>query len=284
VNGNTAPRAVDPIVAAPALVLGSVAKEYATRDGAVLPVLSAIDLSVARGEIVVILGASGCGKSTLLRIVAGLDRDYRGSVRVAGAEVRGPSADRGVVFQEHRLLPWLTVYENVAFAVRELPEAERKATVDAHLAMVGLGSFAGAYPHQLSGGMAQRVSIARALAARPQLLLLDEPFGALDALTKASMQEELLRIWQAERATLLLVTHDIEEAVFLADRVVLMSERPGSVRDIVAVDLPRPRDRTSIAFTETRKRISQRFLEERQRTAAPAPAHSQESIHAFAHT
>jgi len=258
--GSTAPRALEPLAPSPALVLSGVGKSFVARDGTVLPVLSAIELELDRGEIVVILGASGCGKSTLLRIVAGLDADYQGTVSVGGVAVRAPSTDRGLVFQEHRLLPWLTVRENVAFAVRELPEAERARTVDEHIATVGLSGFAQAYPYQLSGGMAQRVAIARALAARPQLLLLDEPFGALDALTKAAMQEELLRIWAAESTTLLLVTHDIEEAVFLADRVVLLSERPGTVRDVIPINLARPRDRTSDAFTRARRAVTQRFF------------------------
>ena len=250
---------------APALVLSAVGKRYASRGSEPARVLAAVDLVVASGEIVVILGASGCGKSTLLRIVAGLEPDYEGSVSVDGARVREPSSARGLVFQEHRLLPWLTVEQNVAFGVRELTRDERARTVDVHLALVGLSRFARAYPHQLSGGMAQRVALARALAPRPRLLLLDEPFAALDAITKASMQEELLRISALGRTSLLLVTHDIEEAVFLADRIALMSREPGTIREVIAIDLPRPRDRTSDAFTQARRRVAGRFA----RGAAP---------------
>lgn len=219
-----------------------------------------VTLDVASGEVVAIVGASGCGKSTLLRVIAGLEREHEGRVEVGGEPVRGPGLDRGFVFQEHRLLPWLTVERNVAFGVSSLPEGERRRTVEEHLALVGLAAFARAYPHQLSGGMAQRVAIARALAPRPRVLLLDEPFGALDAFTKIQLQEETRRIWEAERTTLLLVTHDIDEAVFLADRVVVLGSRPGTLRRIVPVDLPRPRDRTSFEFAELRRRIFREFF------------------------
>jgi sulfonate transport system ATP-binding protein len=242
-----------------ALVLQGVGKEYVQR-GRRVKALADVDLTVAPGEIVALVGASGCGKSTLLRIIAGLERDHEGRVSLAGEPITGPGLDRGVVFQEHRLLPWLDVEENVAFGVSSLPIEDRRRTVAEHIALVGLTGFERAYPHQLSGGMAQRVAIARALATRPRVLLLDEPFGALDAFTRIQMQQEVLRIWQAERTTLVLVTHDIDEAVFLGDRVIVMGQRPGSIRSRFDVDLPRPRDRTSWDFASVRKAIYGEFF------------------------
>ncbi|HET7753438.1 MAG TPA: ABC transporter ATP-binding protein [Anaeromyxobacteraceae bacterium] len=242
-----------------ALVLRGVGKTYRQR-GQQVSALEGVDLTVGAGEIVALVGASGCGKSTLLRIVAGLERDHDGSVTLAGDPITGPGLDRGVVFQEHRLLPWLDVEENVAFGVSSLEAGERRRTVAEHIALVGLTGFEGAYPHQLSGGMAQRVAIARALAARPRVLLLDEPFGALDAFTRIQMQQEVLRIWEAERTTLVLVTHDVDEAVFLGDRVIVMGQRPGSIRSTFDVDLPRPRDRTSWEFARLRKAIYREFF------------------------
>jgi ABC-type nitrate/sulfonate/bicarbonate transport system ATPase subunit len=228
-----------------------------------LLVLRNLNLTIHPGEFVCIVGGSGCGKTTLLRIVAGLETDFEGSVSLDGRRISGPSLERGVVFQEHRLLPWLTVRDNVAFGKTgkqktgknktDSPEAPHE--VSHYLQLVGLSDFANAYPYQLSGGMSQRVAIARALAGRPEVLLLDEPFAALDALTRTRMQEELLRIWQAERTTVLLVTHDIEEAVFLADRIIVMSSQPGTVRRIVNVKLTRPHDRTAYDFAQVRKGV-----------------------------
>ncbi len=230
-----------------------------------LVALQDVDLEVAPGEVLAVVGASGCGKSTLLRIVAGLEQRHGGTVEVAGRPVTGPGTDRGVVFQEHRLLPWLTVEQNIAFAVPHLDPESRLRTVAEHVALVGLQGFERCYPSQLSGGMAQRVAIARALAPRPAVLLLDEPFGALDAFTRMQMQDEVLRIWEAERTTLVLVTHDIDEAVFLGDRVVVMSSRPGRVRRVIPVELPRPRDRTSWEFASLRKAVHQEFFQSRGR-------------------
>jgi len=170
-----------------------------------------------------------------------------------------------VVFQEHRLFPWLTVHDNIAFGLDSMPPDERSSTVNEHISLVGLTGFEDAYPHQLSGGMAQRVAISRALASRPQMLLLDEPFGALDALTKIQLQQELLRIWEVERATMVLVTHDIDEAIFLGDRVVIMSSRPGTIRRIVPVELPRPRDRASYEFTRLKGEIYKEFFQSDKR-------------------
>ena len=174
--------------------------------------------------------------------------------------VVGPGLDRGLVFQEHRLLPWLTVHENVGFGITALPADERIARIRQYIELVGLRGFEQSYPHQLSGGMAQRVAIARALVSHPQLLLLDEPFGALDALTRIRMQQELLRIWETQRMTMVLVTHDIDEAIYLADRIVIMSPRPGTIKRVVRVDLPRPRDRTGYLATELRKSIYREFF------------------------
>jgi sulfonate transport system ATP-binding protein len=252
--------------AAPAIRLRRLSKTFpGTPAAAPLPVLREVDLDVAPGEVLAVVGGSGCGKSTLLRLIAGLDREHEGTVEVAGRPVAGPGPDRGVVFQEHRLLPWLTVEENVAFAVPHLDPAARARTVAEHVALVGLSGFERSYPAQLSGGMAQRVAIARALAPRPGVLLLDEPFGALDAFTRIQMQEELLRIWEAERTTLVLVTHDIDEAVFLGDRVVVMGTRPGTVRRVFPVPLSRPRDRTGGEFAELRKAVHHEFFRSRDR-------------------
>jgi sulfonate transport system ATP-binding protein len=218
-----------------------------------------VDLTIHPGEFICIVGGSGCGKTTLLRIVAGLETDFEGVVSLDACRITGPSLERGVVFQEHRLLPWLTVRDNVAFG--KIGKQKALSTEISHyLDLVGLSDFAEAYPHQLSGGMSQRVAIARALAGRPEVLLLDEPFASLDALTRTRMQEELLRIWESERTTVLLVTHDIEEAVFLADRVIIMSALPGTVRTVVRVNLPRPRERTGRAFSELRKTVWEEFF------------------------
>jgi sulfonate transport system ATP-binding protein len=254
------------MTATAAISLRRLSKTYpATDRSQALTALRDVDLEIAPGEVLAVVGGSGCGKSTLLKIIAGLDRQHEGTVEVAGVPVTGPGPDRGVVFQEHRLLPWLTVEENVAFAVRHLDPEARRRTVAEHVALVGLAGFERCYPAQLSGGMAQRVAIARALAPRPGVLLLDEPFGALDAFTRMQMQEEVLRIWQAERTTLVLVTHDIDEAVFLGDRVVVMGTRPGTVRRVFPVELARPRDRTGWEFAELRKAIHQEFFHTRAR-------------------
>jgi sulfonate transport system ATP-binding protein len=224
----------------------NVSKRYTVK-GSVLPVLERISLTVRAGEFLCVVGASGCGKSTLLRLIVGLDPAYEGEVRVDGDKVVGTSLDRGIVFQDHRLFPWLTVQQNIALGLESrtvVPGlAERNDIVAAHIELVGLQGFEKAYPHQLSGGMAQRAAIARALVNRPRILLLDEPFGALDSLTRGRLQLELQRIWQQERITSILVTHDIEEAVFLGDRIVVMEPRPGRIRSIIEVPRPRPRDR-----------------------------------------
>ncbi|MEN2979333.1 ABC transporter ATP-binding protein [Tistrella bauzanensis] len=235
--------------------------DFKTRDG-VRPVLRGIDLKVARGEFVAVIGHSGCGKSTLLNIVAGLITPDRGAILVDGKLVDEPGPDRAMVFQSHALLPWLTVHENVALAVdqvhrKAMDQAARTRLVDDHLALVRMDHAARRFPHELSGGMRQRVGIARALAMRPAVLLMDEPFGALDALTRARLQDELMAIQADLKMTVMMVTHDVDEAALLADRVVMMSEGPGArIGRIVDIPLSRPRKRARVlrdpAFIEAR--------------------------------
>jgi sulfonate transport system ATP-binding protein len=251
------------------LVIDELNKTYRVATGDV-PALRDINLAISDGEFVSIVGSSGCGKSTLLRIIAGLENGYAGTVSLGARRISGPGLDRGMVFQEHRLIPWLTVEQNVAFGLSSLHNGKRDAIVSAHLELVGLTSFAKSLPHQLSGGMAQRVAIARALVNQPKLLLLDEPFGSLDAFTKIQMQQEILRIWEVERTTMVLVTHDIDEAIYLGDRVVVMSSRPGTLKRIVPVQLPRPRDRSSYEFVQIRKEIYDEFFAEAERPFAYA--------------
>jgi len=245
-------------VAAGSLEMRSVTKRYRV-DGKPLIALDDVSLAVAPGEFVVIVGASGCGKSTLLRLFAGLDADHDGIILHDGAAVAGPSLQRGLVFQEPRLFPWLSVERNVLAALRNsgLDKVARHEAVASHIALVGLQGFERAYPHQLSGGMAQRAAIARGLVNRPDVLLLDEPLGALDALTRAHLQDELQRIWARERTTMVLVTHDVDEAVYLGDRVVVMSPQPGRIREIFPVTLPRPRDRADEALLRLRAHVLQ---------------------------
>jgi sulfonate transport system ATP-binding protein len=217
--------------------------------------LGEIDLAVDRGEITGIVGTSGCGKSTLLRIVGGLEAPSSGSVMLDGVAVAGPRPEVGLVFQEPRLMPWLSVRENVEFALARHPRAQRRPLAGAALARVGLTAFADVLPQALSGGMAQRAAIARALVARPQVLLLDEPFSALDAFTRFGLQDHLLEIWRAERPTMLFVTHDIEEALVLSDRIVVMRARPGRIHAQYLIDLPRPRRRTEARLQAWKERI-----------------------------
>lgn len=249
------------------IIVKNVGKKFKTKNKEV-NALQDVNLQIPKGEIISIIGSSGCGKSTLLRIIAGLDIEYDGEVQLEGQLIVGPGIDRGIVFQEHRLFPWLTVEENVAFGLQGMSKAEVKSVVQDHIELVGLQGFEKSYPHQLSGGMAQRASIARALVNRPQVLLLDEPFGALDALTKMQMQQEVLRIWAMEKMTMVLVTHDIDEAVFLGDRVVVMTGGPGRIKKIIPVELPRPRDRNSQEFGQIRKIVYQEFFAEQEQTFA----------------
>jgi NitT/TauT family transport system ATP-binding protein len=219
--------------------------------------LRGASLTIARGEFVCLLGASGCGKSTLLRIAAGFEAATSGTVVVGNREVTGPGPDRGMVFQDYGLFPWMTVRRNIAFgpSVRGLPKAEVARIADRFVAMVGLDRFANSYPHQLSGGMKQRVAIARVLANDAKLVLMDEPFGALDAMTRERLQEELLDIWRSTGLTVIFVTHSIEEAILLADRVVVMSPGPGRITEDRRIALPRPRDVSSPEFNDIRREL-----------------------------
>jgi len=229
-------------------------------EGRTLPVLQDINLSIQPGEFLALVGSSGCGKTTLLRILLGLEKGYHGSVFLDGVPIVGPSSERGIVFQEHRLLPWLTVAQNVGFGLRELKDAqEKRRRVGEALQLVGLEAFENAYPGQLSGGMAQRAAIARALVNKPKILLLDEPLGALDAMTRMYMQNELEKIWLAEKITMVMVTHDVEEAIYLSDVVVLMSCRPGRVKKVIPIPLARPRHRDNPEFVSIKRELLEDF-------------------------
>jgi NitT/TauT family transport system ATP-binding protein len=256
------------------LVIDNVSRTFpGVRGGAPVMALTPTNLTVAANDFITILGPSGCGKSTLLRIVAGLDRPSTGEVRLDGRRITGPGADRGMVFQSYTLFPWLTVAQNIAFGLREQgrPEAEIREIVASYIEKVGLRGFENHWPKQLSGGMQQRTAIARALANDPEILLLDEPFGALDNQTRSLMQELLLGIWERERKTVLFVTHDIEEAIFLASRVIVMSARPGRIKADLAVDLPHPRDykmKTSPEFSALKARLTEEIRVEAVLAAA----------------
>jgi len=243
------------------LVIQNLYKTFLVEDRS-LPVLEDINLAISDGEFVVIVGHSGCGKSTLLKIIAGLEtQDQGGIVTYNGQPVTDPGPERGMIFQEHRLMPWLTLEKNVTLGLEGKAKSEKKKLADEYLKMVKLEDFKKAYPAQLSGGMSQRAAIARALVTGPQMLLLDEPFGALDALTKIEMQKEILKLRDEKKNTMIMVTHDIEEAVYFADRIVVMSDRPGRIRDIVKINLPRHRDRTGPDFAQYKKKVYDYFFE-----------------------
>lgn len=233
------------------LVLDRVGKTYPNGVRA----LDGVSLKVAPGEILVVIGGSGCGKSTMLRAICGLDTPSQGTVVLDGATVTAPREEIGIIFQEPRLLPWLMVADNVGFGLDRRPREERRERVARALARVGLADKATVWPRELSGGQAQRVAIARALVPRPQVLLLDEPFSALDAFTRADLQVHLLDLWADLKPILIVVTHDVEEAVVLADRIMVMRPRPGRVYEEIGCDLPRPRDRQSAAFDFVKRRV-----------------------------
>lgn len=233
--------------------------------------LEGVSFAVEPGEIVAIVGGSGCGKSTMLRAIAGLDTPSRGRVVLDGATVTAPHEKIGIVFQEPRLLPWLSVADNIGFGLEHLPKAERVARIGEALRRVGLAEKARAWPRELSGGQAQRVAIARALVPRPEVLLLDEPFSALDAFTRADLQEHLLDLWADLRPTLILVTHDVEEAVVLADRIYVMKPRPGRLFEEIVTGLPRPRDRQSVRFETAKNRSLLRSIVHWRGTAGTRP-------------
>ena len=226
-----------------------------TRDGESLPVLEDINLDVGDGEFLCLLGPSGCGKSTLLSTIAGFLSPTSGEVKIDGEVVRGPDPRRIFVFQERGVFPWLTVEGNIGFGLFNFPRTERERRIAHYIKMVGLEGFEKSYPPELSGGMKQRLEVARALAVNPDMLFLDEPFGALDSITRLIMRGELLRIWEAERKTIIFVTHDIDEAVQLADRVAVMSARPGRIQQIVNIDIAHPRDINSPRYLELRTGI-----------------------------
>jgi NitT/TauT family transport system ATP-binding protein len=241
-------------MAAPKLVIAGLGKTYRTGRGETVALKDA-DLVIDENEFVALVGTSGCGKSTLLAIAAGLETHDAGVISIDGEPITMPGLDRGVVFQSYTLLPWLTALGNVEFALKAAGRPKQEATgiAQAHLALVGLDGFEHAYPSELSGGMRQRVAIARALSYRPKMLLMDEPFGALDALTRHHMQELLTAIWEKHRLTVLFITHDVEEAVYLSDRVAVMTNRPGRIKSIIPVPLPRPRRYELISTPEFRK-------------------------------
>ena len=243
-----------------ALDIINLCKSYVVQKRSIA-VLDNVSLSVSVGEFISVVGASGCGKSTLLRLVVGLEDNYKGDILVKGCAVNGTSLQRGIVFQEHRLFPWLTVEQNVEVSLLNANQtaSSKRAVVQQHIEMVGLKGFEKAWPSQLSGGMSQRVAIARALVNRPEMLLLDEPFGALDALTRSRLQGELLSILQKEGITAIMVTHDVEEAVYMADRIVVLQPNPGRIKRIVDVSLDRPRDRAGVAFAALKADVMSDF-------------------------
>ena len=242
------------------LAITGVTKRFAVGDEEI-EALARVDLTIQEGEFVCLIGASGCGKSTLLRIVAGFEEPTTGEVQVNGVPITGPGRDRGMVFQDYALFPWMTVQQNIGFGPRQrsFARSEIDEISSEFMRLVGLEKFADRYPSQLSGGMKQRVAIARVLANNASILLMDEPFGALDALTREQLQHELLQIWARTRVTIIFITHSVEEAVLLADRVLVMSAGPGRIANDVAIDLPRPRDVASPEFNVVRRDLARRL-------------------------
>jgi len=257
----------------PTLAIEGLSRTFpGVRGGPVTRAIEPTSLRVADNDFLCLLGPSGCGKSTLLRLIAGLDHPTTGRVLLDGAPVTGPGADRGMVFQSYTLFPWLTVEENIGFGLREraLPAAVRQRIVAHYVERVGLRGFERHYPRMLSGGMQQRTALARALANDPKVLLLDEPFGALDHQTRALMQELLLGIWEADRKTVLFVTHDIDEAIFMANRVAVMTARPGRIKSDLVIELPHPRHytvKTTVAFSDYKARLTDEIRVESIRAA-----------------
>jgi NitT/TauT family transport system ATP-binding protein len=253
---------------APRIEVVGVEKTFRSRDGTdVVHALRDINVEIFDGEFICILGPSGCGKSTLLNAIAGFSRPTAGRLIANGHEVTGPGPDRAMVFQEYALFPWMTVWDNVAFGL-ELAgksKAEIKQKVDALLAKLALTDFRNRFPKDLSGGMKQRVAIARCLALDSPTLLMDEPFGALDALTRRSLQDELLRIWQDFKRTIVFVTHGIDESIYLADRIIVMTYRPGTIKTIVPIQMPRPRDTSSPEFNAIERELTRLVMEEQMR-------------------
>ena len=238
------------------LEIRDVTKTFKTEEGE-LKALDRFNVGVKPSEFLCIIGPSGCGKSTLLRLIAGLDEPSSGTIILDGKELKGPSPDRGMVFQEYSLFPWRTVLKNVTFGLelQKMAKQERYRIAKEYIELVGLKGFENSYPYELSGGMKQRVAIARAIAPEPSILLMDEPFGSVDAQTRNALQEELLEIWQRTRKTIVFVTHSVDEAVYLADRVAVMTARPGTLIKCAGIDIPRPRKRTSVEANEFREKL-----------------------------
>ena len=255
--------------ATPIVEIKGVSKVFQLQDQTIRA-LSDANLTIGKGEFVCLIGASGCGKSTLLRIIAGFEQPTSGEALMWGRPIAGPDPTRGMVFQDYALFPWLNVRDNIGFgpAARGLAGSEVKGIVDKFIDLVGLGKFANAYPHQLSGGMKQRVAIARVLANDAEVVLMDEPFGALDAMTRERLQDELLEIWQRTRLTVVFVTHSVEEAIFLANRVVVMTPGPGRIESDNALALPRPRDVASPEFNDIRRVLSAKLHSHHGKKAA----------------
>ena len=239
------------------LVIRDLTRSYVREDGSVLYAIEGINLDIFQEEFICVLGPSGCGKTTFLRTIAGLDNATSGKILLEGEEIRGPNPKVGIVFQEYSLFPWRNVIDNVAFGLERqgIGREERYRRSQPYLDLVGLSQFSQSYPSELSGGMRQRVAVARALAIEPEILLMDEPFGALDAQTRNLLQKELLEIWQKTKKTIIFVTHSVDEAVYLADRLVVLTPRPGRVCEIVPIDLDRPRNRTSAEFAQVRRKV-----------------------------
>jgi ABC-type nitrate/sulfonate/bicarbonate transport system ATPase subunit len=239
-----------------ALTVREVSKSFRSRDGSPVAALERLSLTVRASEMVAVIGPSGCGKSTLLRLLAGLDRPDNGELRIGEEPIVAPGADRGLMFQDPNLFPWLTIRRNIQSGLLARGVLrERKHEVDEFIELMGLAGFADLYPHQLSGGMAQRAALARALINHPRVLLLDEPLGALDQFTRMRMQDEVLRVWEARQTTMVLVTHDIDEALYMSDRIAILTPRPGRIDRLIDVPLERPRQRTGLRFLELRAAI-----------------------------
>lgn len=238
------------------IIIRNVHKEFTGTDGAAITALENIDLTVPAGSFISIIGPSGCGKTTLLRAISGLGPADRGTISIDGKEVKEPGADKGYAFQQANLFPWLTIEKNIAFGLKARGVFKReREEVRKYMTAVGLTEFAKSYPHQLSGGMCQRASLARALVGHPEVLLLDEPLGALDAFTRMNMQDMILDLWQEYRMTTVMVTHDVDEAVYMSDHVVVMTPRPAKIEEIISIKMPRPRKRGLEEFFQYRKKI-----------------------------
>ncbi|MDR1126651.1 MAG: ABC transporter ATP-binding protein [Treponema sp.] len=238
------------------IAVDNVSRTYRDADGEPLEALKDVSLDIRKGEFITFIGPSGCGKTTLLRLIAGLDRPQRGRLSINGNEITGPSEKRGFVFQQPTLFPWATVYENVAVGLKARGVyKEKKYLIKDYTSMIGLGGFEKAYPHEISGGMAQRVAVVRSLINEPEILLLDEPFGALDAFKRIELQDQLLDIWRKTRATMAMVTHDVDEAIYMSERIVVMTPRPGRIASMIDVDLSGEKNRNNDDFIDLRKNI-----------------------------